>query len=82
MPAWYVCGQGLSTFIRVAASSLAPNASWRRGLTSPQMSKLASSMTASGIGRMTASSRTSRYLFAQSISVVCFRPVSLDPSTQ
>jgi hypothetical protein len=75
-------GQGLLTFISVAASSAAPNASTSRGLTSPQMSKSASSSTTSGTGMMTASSRASRYLLPQFISEVCFIAVSEDPSTQ
>jgi hypothetical protein len=64
----------------VAASSFAPNASMSRGTASPAMSKSESSTTLIGIGTMTASSRTSRYLLAQLISLVCLSPVS--PETQ
>jgi hypothetical protein len=61
---------------KIAASTARPIASSRRGRISPHTSYAESSRTASGIGTIAASSSAFRYLFVQSTSVVCLRPVS------
>jgi hypothetical protein len=63
-----------------AASRVRPTASTRYGIASSQTLTSMSSITLSGTGTMVAISSMLRYLFAQLISVVCFRPVS--PLTQ
>jgi hypothetical protein len=75
-------GKDAGAFVpkNTAESSVRPTASTRYGMASSQTLTSMSSMTLSGTGMIVAISSMLRYLFAQLISLVCFRPVS--PLTQ